>query len=431
MIQSDIFILGAGIAGVAAAVRAARLGAQVVLADMNPFAGGMATAGMVSPFMKHEIEGEALVKGVFLELEEEMRAQNGMINHGFYGSAFRNASWILLQKAGVRSLFDSFLIDTEMNGSSISKVLIRSSEGVETIQASFFIDCSGDAQLLHSAGLPTLKGDRLQALTLFFRMGGICLQDVARDVQKRPENFFPWVDSVYLPDRIMSVAGYFSELKKAQQEGAMHPDLEYIFFTSQQRRGEGAFNTSNILGLDGSISRDLTQAEWIGRQQVKQVVDLLCSGTVPGFEKSFLIETAPQVGVRETRRALGDYAVTGDDIRRAAKFRDAVARGNYGVDIHGQKDELSVMEDLPEGAWYEVPYRSLLVRDARNVLAAGRCISATREGHGALRIMPTSSATGEAAGAAAALAHTLNCSLRDVPYSTLHQAVAHNLSPLQ
>jgi hypothetical protein len=141
----------------------------------------------------------------------------------------------------------------------------------------------------------------------------------------------------------------------------------------------------------------------------------------PGFENSYLIETSVQIGVRETRRAVGDYAVSGDDVRRGSKFPDAIARGNYGVDIHGQKNEKSVMEYLKEGEYYEVPLRSLCVKDTLNLLTAGRSISSTREGHAALRIQATAAATGEAAGVIGALAVPLAGNVRAVPYNSVRE----------
>jgi hypothetical protein len=284
---------------------------------------------------------------------------------------------------------------------------------------------------LFLGNFPWRKGDEktglLQALTLFFRMGNIDLDRVADSVRNNREDFFGWVEPMIDRSRIVSVAGYFRAVTKAISEHRLSPDVQYIFFTTLPTSGEASFNTSNILALDGSSSSDLTTAELAGRNQVHQIVALL-QHEIPGFEHSQLIETSPQVGVRETRRAIGEYVVTGEDITRGAKFDDAIARGCYGIDIHGQKDEHSVMEHLPSGAYYEIPLRALLVTHADNLLAAGRCISSTREGHSALRIQPTCSATGEACGALAALAAASHRSVRDIAYRDVQALVQHNIS---
>jgi hypothetical protein len=235
------------------------------------------------------------------------------------------------------------------------------------------------------------------------------------------------VDGTVNPGAIMSIAGYFSTVENAIREQRLSPDVHYIFFTTLPESGEGSFNTTNILGLDGSSSSDLTTAECVGRNQVHQVV-LLLKNEIPGFENAYLIETAPQVGIRETRRAVGEYAVTGDDIKRGSTFNDAIARGCYGIDVHGQKDENSRMEHLPEGRFYEIPLRALLVKNSTNVLAAGRCISSTREGQSALRIQPTSSATGEACGALAALAVQSKKPVRDIEYTRVQDLVRYNIA---
>ena len=426
----DVIVLGGGIAGLAAAVKSARLGAKTALIEQYAFAGGMATAGMVSPFMKFEIAGDRLVKGIFLELEQRMTAIGGMVNNGFSGDAFRNVAWQLLTEAEVHPIFNAALISAEMRESHIQSVTFQKNGHSQSLSAKNFIDSSGDAQLLFLAGLPFQKGEKLQALTLFFRMGGLDLQTIVETVKREPQNFLPWVDSDFQEGRIYSVAGWLREIKAAQKAGKLHEALQYIFFTTLPGSGEASFNSSNICALDGSSSQDLTRAEWIGRQQVHQIVRLL-QDEIPGFEKSYLIETAPQVGVRETRRALGDYIVTGKDIMQARKFPHAIARGCYGVDIHGQADESSVMDEIPENDFYEVPLEALLVKDAVNLMVAGRCVSATRKGHGALRIMPTSAAMGEAAGALSALAATQGKALRSVDYLSLKNEIKHNLKEEQ
>ncbi len=429
--EYDVIVVGAGIAGISAAVKAGRSGASVLLVEQYGFVGGMSTAGMVSPFMKHEVKGETLVRGVFEDLEREMRSQNGMIDNGFFANSFRSASYHLLKEAGCTVLLHAVIAAVTKKQDHVESITVFAAGKEFTIRGKIFIDTSGDAQLLFLAGLPWLKGDErtglLQALTLFFRMGNIDLKKVTEFAKANKNEFFDWMEYDFDMTKIISVAGYFSIVKRAIEEKRLSPEVQYIFFTTLPESGEGSFNTSNILEVDGSSSLDLTKAEIAGRRQVHQVVMLL-RNEVPGFEHSYLIETAPQVGVRETRRAGGEYAVTGEDIKRGNKFDDSIARGCYGIDIHGQKDESSRMEHLAEGDYYEIPYRALLVQGADNVMAAGRCISSTREGHSALRIQPTSSATGEACGAAAALAVKSGKTVRALGASEVQKMISYNIT---
>lgn len=426
----DIVVAGAGIAGISAAVKAGSLGCSVLLIEHYPFPGGMSSAGMVSPFMKSETGGIELVKGIYKELEKGMRKLGGMIDNGFYAWVFRSVANYLLSESHVDLAFGTDVIGVQVENQTITSVTIASPQGASQVTANQFIDTTGDAQLVTLGRFPWVKGDektgKLQALTLFFRMGGIDVQKTAEYSRQHPKDFLAWMDFNFDFSRIISIAGYKGLIQQAKAEGRFPKEVDYVFFTTLPASGEGAFNTTNILGIDPSTSLGLTQAEQVGHKQVAQIVDFL-NQDVPGFENAYLIETAVQVGVRETRRAIAQYMMTGDDILKGSKFGDVIARGCYGIDIHGQKGESSRMDELEEGNWYDIPLRSLRVKDAENLMVAGRCIGATREGHAALRIQPTASATGEACGAATALAVKRNVKIDEVPYSQIRKELTLNV----
>ncbi len=426
----DIIVAGAGIAGVSAAAKAASMGCSVLLVEHYPFLGGTSSAGMVSPFMKSVTGGKELVKGLYKEIESRLREIGGMIDNGFYAWAFRYVANTLLAQNGVNVAYNTDVIKVKRDGNQILGLALATPFGEKEVTARQFIDTTGDAQLLVLGDFPWLKGDektgKLQALTLFFRMGGINVEKTAEYSKQNKEDFLGWMDFNFDLNRIISIAGYTGLIRKAKEEGRFPADVDYVFFTTLPSSGEGAFNTTNILGIDPSTSEALTKAEIEGHAQVASIVDFL-NNDVPGFEHAYLLDTAVQVGVRETRRAVAQYMVTGQDILNAAKFDDTVARGCYGVDIHGQKGEKNRMDELEEGAWYDIPMRSLRVKDSINLMVAGRCIGSTREGHAALRIQPTASATGEACGAVAALSVKMNLPLDKVPYAKIREALLHNV----
>ncbi|CUS86770.1 FAD dependent oxidoreductase, partial [Candidatus Kryptonium thompsonii] len=287
-----------------------------------------------------------------------------------------------------------------------------------------FVDTTGDAEIVYLANAGWMKGDEktglTQAMTLFFRVGGIDVKKAVDFVRANPQQFYPWSTSEYILGRIVSIAGYFDLVKEGKIKGLLPEEIEYIFFTTLPEEGEASFNTTNILGLDGTSSFDLTKAEIEGRTQMLQIYNFL-KEKIPGFENSYLLESGIQVGVRETRRAIGEYIISGEDILKARKFKDAIARACYGIDIHGQRGEKSRLEHLKEGQYYEIPLRALIVKKAYNLLVAGRNISSTREGHSALRIQATSAATGEAAGVVASLAVKFNSDVRKVPYEIISE----------
>lgn len=426
----DVVVVGAGIAGVSAAIRAGSMGAKVLLVEHYPFLGGMSAAGMVSPFMKSVTNNIELVKGVFKDLEKGMLKLGGMIDNGFYAWAFRTIANKMLWRNHVDVAYNADLIRVNRKDNAIESIELATRFGTRKVFAKQYIDTSGDGQLVALGNFAWEKGDvkkgQLQALTLFFRMGGIDVPKTGEYAKQHPDDFLEWMDFEFDYDHIISIAGYKGIIDKAKEEGRLDKSIPYIFFTSLPSTGEGSFNTSNIIGIDPSTSGALTKAEKIGHKQVAQVVDLL-NAEVPGFENAYLIDTGIQVGVRETRRAVADYMMNGEDVMKGARFDDAIARGCYGIDIHGQVDDDSRMEDLGEGFYYEIPLRSLLVKEAENVMVAGRCIGATREGHSAIRIMPTAAATGEACGAVAALASKKDKKLREVDYANIRKAVEHNI----
>jgi len=432
--EFDVVVAGAGIAGVCSAIASAREGAKTALIDRYGFFGGMSTAGLVSPFMKYWITDQfdgrvkPLVGGIFEEITRRMEEIGGMIDNGFNAWAFRKVVNEMIYEAGVKTIRHATIFGVEFENVAkkrkITSLILNFDSKFYRIRGKVFIDTTGDADIVYLAKAGWMKGDErtglTQAMTLFFRVGGIDVRKAVEFVRQNPEQFYPWSTSEYVPGRIVSIAGYFDLVKEGKKIGLLPEEIEYIFFTTLPEEGEASFNTTNILGLDATSSFDLTKAEITGRLQVWRIFNFL-KQRVPGFENSYLIETGIQVGVRETRRAIGEYIVTGEDVLSGRKFEDAIARACYGIDIHGQKGERSRLEHLSEGQYYEIPLRALIVKKAHNLLVAGRCISSTREGHSALRIQATSAATGEAAGVVAGLSLRYDGNVREVPYQIIKE----------
>ena len=174
-------------------------------------------------------------------------------------------------------------------------------------------------------------------------------------------------------------------------------------------------NSTRVTRALGIDVFDLTRAEAISHRQARQIAEFLRS-RVPGFAEAYLAQTGVGVGVRETRRVLGEYVLTGEDVLTPATFDDVIACGTYPIDIHNPTGRGTTLRDLPPGAAYEIPLRCLLPRGVDRLLVAGRCISGTYEAHSSYRVTPTAVATGHAAGVTAALAATARQLLpRQVP----------------
>ncbi|MCJ7822208.1 MAG: FAD-dependent oxidoreductase [Armatimonadetes bacterium] len=404
--MTDVLVAGGGPAGIAAAVVSARRGAGTVLIERYGFLGGMATAGLVNPFMEWHTGGEPLVAGVFQEMLDSMAAAGGYGGErqptAFEPEAFKLVADRLCLQAGVQVRFHTLVTRADVSGSAITAIHTESKSGPEQWTARVYIDCTGDADVAFLAGVPCDEGreaDHLtQPMTLNFRMADV-------DIERMPSR-----------EEINSL------FDTAKAEGRVTCPRENVLWFHTLKPGVVHFNTTRVTGLSATKADDLTAAEFEARQQAHELARFLVSD-VPGFERAYLQQSAAQIGVRESRRIRGRYALTADDVVQARKFPDGIARSNYPIDIHSPTGAGTDIRGVAEGDYYEIPYRCLLPQGIDNLLVAGRCVSSTHEGQAALRIMPTCFAMGEAAGAAAALACRQGISARDVEPESLRQAL--------
>jgi len=420
MDRYDVLVAGGGVAGIAAACSAARSGAKTLLIERYGFLGGMATAGLVNPFMNYFTStGKQLVGGFFDEICERMREQGGMLDRAFDPEAMKFAAQEMVLESGCDLMLHSMIVGARMDGRTAVGVEVVTKSGMETVDAACLVDATGDADLAAMTGADYEEGDPdtgfTQAMTTMFIVGGVDIKRSLLYAVDNPEQMrFPKPQSEDAVERmlqgVVSIAGFFKEVENARLAGEFSLPQDMIFFISLPTPGQVVVNTTHVGGLSGTEHKELTRAEVEGRRQVISLMRFMRK-YIPGFENSYLVQTAAQIGVRETRRIVGDYIFGKDDVIHGVKFPDVVLRSAYPVDVHSSvgkgysKDEADdgVPGIPPPGDWYEVPYRCLLPKHVDNLLVAGRCISATHEGQGALRIMPNCFALGQAAGTAAAL----------------------------
>src|SRR2546428_9310372 len=215
------------------------------------------------------------------------------------------------------------------------------------------------------------------------------------------------------PKQWRGVHGLWDLVREATQAGQLSVSLEDILFCATPHEEEVSVNSTRVTRVLGTDVCDLSFAEWASRRQMRQIAEFL-RRYVPGFEQSYVAQSGVQVGVRETRRVLGDYQLTADDVLAARKFDDAIARGAYPIDIHSPTGSGTVLKRLPPGQAYDIPLRSLMPRSTEGLVVAGRCISGTHEAHSSYRVMPIVMATGQAAGVCAALAARAGIAPREV-----------------
>lgn len=399
--DSDVIVAGGGPGGLAAAVASARNGANTLLVERYGFLGGMATAGLVNPYMTYWAGEEQIIHGIHQEIIDrltELGAYGKGSRTAFDPEAYKYVADRMCLEAGVRLLYHSFVTDVKKNDNYIEALEIAGKSGKRWARAKVFVDATGDADVAFMAGARCEQGreeDGLtQPCTLNFR---VCNVDMQR-IPDRAER-----------DRLYSAA---------KAEGRLDCPRENVLMFFTTRDGEIHFNQTRINRIDGTSSEDLTAAEIEGRRQAWQFLEFL-RRDVPGFEKAEMLVSGPQIGIRESRRVIGDYVLTGDDVLSGRKFPDVIARGSYSIDIHSPTGSGTLIRHLKPGESYDIPYRCLVPKGVENLLTAGRPISATHEAHSSLRIMPICLAIGQAAGTAAALSIREGVSPRTLDVSLL------------
>jgi hypothetical protein len=431
--EADVLVVGGGPAGLGAAMGAARAGADVVLVERYGFLGGNATAALVMPLMSFHNEirsaresengdplrllptdhgpGEPVVAGPLQELLERLVSSGGAVapteDTGYTvpidPECYKLATLDMLDDAGVRFLFHSFASGVVQPGAS-EGVVFETKSGPVVIGAHVVVDCTGDGDVAAAAGAPYSPGrepDGLtQPMTLMFRMVEFERQRFAEYVSGHPEQW-------------RGVHGLWELVAEAQAAGELDLPREDILFFATPHEHELSVNSTRVGGL-GIDPWDITRAEWLAHHQMREIVRFL-KKRVPGFEDSYNVQSGSTIGVRETRRILGDYCLTGEDVLSARKFDDAIARGSYPVDIHDPEGEGTVLQRLPPHEAYDIPLRCLLPRGLDRMLTAGRCISGSHEAHSSYRVTPIAMATGHAAGVCAAIAARSGRIPREIP----------------
>jgi glycine/D-amino acid oxidase-like deaminating enzyme len=388
----DVLVVGAGSAGSTAAIAAARSGASTLLVDRHGFLGGTSTAVLDTfyAFYTPGNEPRKVVSGIPDEVVARL-TERGMAfeRPNTYGAgtgitydpeSLKRAWDELVAEAGVRTLLHALALGVEVEDGRVAAVEVATKSGVRRIEPSRVVDASGDADICALAGAPyEAPGENVQSLSTVFRVGNV---DVPRAESVPRQELW----------RLMREARDSGEYALTRIEGSVH---------RTPHEGVMMALMTRVRNVDATDADALTAAEREGRRQAHEYFRFLRE-LVPGYERAVLLSTSPAIGVRESRRIIGEHVLTADEILAATRFDDQVARCGAPIEEHHAGEDTRWVY-LEEGATYGIPYRSLQPRALDNVLVAGRCFSATHEAHASARSMGTCMAMGQAAGTAAAL----------------------------
>ena len=358
------------------------------------------------PFSTDEVQRKSVDKLCYNRTKAIAKAHQKKLSTYFLEEELKIILNDMVCDAQIDLLFHAYISGVNKNGENIQSISVATIRGVLDIEADYFIDATGDAQAAWLAGCPTVLGrepDHLcQPMTLCFRLGNV---DVERFYESKER---------------LKIAH-----SQALEAGELINPRENILVFKTPIPNVLHFYTTRFVKMNPVSAEEVTKAEILARRQVHEIYDFM-KKHADGLENSFLMMTASEIGVRESRMIVGEYILTENDCRACVKFDDAIAACNYDIDIHNPEGTGTSHYYFPEGEYYTIPYRSLIPQNVRNMLVAGRCISSDHGAQASYRIMPTVSCIGEAAGTAIGLAVKGQCDVRDVDIKQLQAALKNN-----
>lgn len=422
----DVIVVGGGPAGCTAAAASVREGAKTLLIEGTGALGGMGTSGLVPTFCPFSDQDKIIYRGLAQKVFDGMKAEMPHVEKN-------QLDWVpidperlksvydkLVSGAGANVLFNTSLAAVDTDNGAVKTIIVNNKSGLSAYKAKIYIDCTGDADLAAWSGAEFQKGSKtgeLQPATLCFILTNVDDYAYLHGFGGAYYGIFPpWRT---LAAKIVS-SGKYPLIKDCHFGGTLIGP------------GTVGFNSGHIWDVDNTDPLSVSKALMEGRRIAMQTRDALAEFFPMAFANSFLVTTGSLMGIRETRRIIGDYFLTSDDYLARKSFSDEICRNSYYIDVHNTKDEIEVNSQYPKkfqeresryekGESHGIPYRCLTPKGLKNVLVAGRSISCDRIVNGSIRVMPVCLAMGEAAGIAAAIAIAVNGDVHKVDTGMLRR----------
>lgn len=436
--EFDVIVAGGGTAGAVAGITAARHGLKTLVVEQLGFLGGSQTGALVTPMMDLLIDGKPEISAVNREIKMRLELLGEGRDNRFNPEALKFVLEQMFLEAGGNLLFFTHVIDVIKERHKIEGIIFHNKSGIQAAHSKVIIDCTGDADVAYMAGVPFESGKRNtglnQPMSVRFEIANINVEMFSNFLKELGQKEGTEIDNLYgahTLEQQWPLSPIF--IKGIEQGIILEEDSKYFqFFAIPGKPKTLAFNCPEIINdINGTNADHLTLAMVKGRKAIIRLTNFM-KRFFPGFEESYVSITAPMAGVRESRRIIGKYMLTAQDVAKCKKFDDGIAKCNYYMDIHNMTEEdkekikkLKNIDTKPEEKFFEVPFRCCVPEDIENILIAGRCVSADFEAQSALRIQQVCRALGEACGHAAYIAIRKNQSLWHVDGSEVRSLMSH------
>ena len=422
-IKTEIAVIGAGPAGLSAAITAARHGRKVLLLEKNGFLGGNATLGL--PLLGFlDLAGRRIVGGIAQEYVDRLTKRGQCIGHrtcpkhnsvtNIDPEGFKTLAIEMCREAGVQVLLHLEACRADREGERIRSVVFYGKGNEVTVRADLFLDCTGDGDAAYLAGCSFESGQEgtnvLQPPTVMYTLENVDTGKLFDYIEAHPEEMTfsatidhrPGYDAAYFRASKNHVfVGLRQLFTRLREEGKLPVERETLIYIKSMNPGEVYVNSTRLLNTDATDIYDLTNAELEGQLQAGKLTKIL-QEYVPGFENCFISSIAPFLGVRETRRFSGIRRLTGDMLVQGLIPEDSIALGGYKIDIHSGKDRTTVFKTVKDP--FGIPYGCMVSSQIDNLMFAGRCVSMDAPSLASVRVIPQCMSMGHAAGIAAAMA---------------------------